>query len=62
MSFEGDPARSARKRWFVNRFVLVPCALVLIAVLWNVWVFTHNHGVVAGRVVDAAGAPVKAPR
>lgn len=59
MNFEGDPARSARKRWFVNRFVLVPCALVLIAVLWNVWVFTHNHGVVAGRVVDAAGAPVE---
>ena len=59
MSFEEDLAKPAWKRWLVNRFVLVPCSLVMIAVLWNAWVFTHNHGVVAGRVVDASGAPVE---
>jgi hypothetical protein len=32
--------------------------MVLTAIVWNVFVFTHNHGVVSGRVVDAAGAPV----
>jgi hypothetical protein len=58
MSFEDDLARPAWKRWLVNRFVLVPSSLVIIAIVWNAWVFTHNHGVVAGRVVDASGAPV----
>jgi hypothetical protein len=45
--------------WLLNRFVLVPAALLLVALVWNVWVTTHNHGIVAGRVVDAAGAPVE---
>jgi len=58
MSFEDDPAQPRWKRWLINRFVLVPGFLVLIAIVWNGWVFTHNHGVVSGRVVDAAGAPV----
>ena len=59
MSLEDDLVRPRWKRVLVNRFVLVPCFLVLIAIVWNVWVFTHNHGVVAGRVVDASGAPVE---
>jgi protocatechuate 3,4-dioxygenase beta subunit len=42
----------------LNRFVLVPGAIVLAVVLWNVYVATHNHGLVSGRVVDAAGRPV----
>jgi hypothetical protein len=42
----------------LNRFVLVPGAIVVAIVLWNVYVATHNHGIVAGRVVDAAGRPV----
>jgi hypothetical protein len=46
------------KRWLLNRFVLVPVVLLFITVGWNGWVFTHNHGIIAGRVVDAAGAPV----
>jgi len=58
MSIEDDPARPHWKRWLINRFVLVPGALVLIAIVWNIFVFTHNHGVVSGRVVDQAGAPV----
>ena len=46
------------RRLLINRFVLVPAAIVMAIVLWNVYVSTHNHGVVAGRVVDAAGQPV----
>ena len=59
MSLEDDLARPRWKRWLLNRFVFVPGFLVLIAIAWNAWVFTHNHGVVAGRVVDASGAPVE---
>jgi len=46
------------RRLLINRFVLVPAAIAMAIVLWNVYVSTHNHGVVAGRVVDAAGQPV----
>ena len=42
----------------LNRFVLVPAAIVVAIVLWNIYVATHNHGIVAGRVVDANGRPV----
>jgi Carboxypeptidase regulatory-like domain len=59
MSPEDDLARPQWKRWLVNRFVFVPGFLVLTAVVWNAWVFTHNHGLVSGRVVDASGAPVE---
>jgi hypothetical protein len=51
--------RSKWKGWLLNRFVLVPLALILIAVGWNAFVFTHNHGIVVGRVIDANGAPVE---
>jgi hypothetical protein len=59
MSFEDDPARPRWKRWLVNRFVAVPGSLVILALVWNAWVLTHNHGVIAGRVIDASGAPVE---
>jgi Carboxypeptidase regulatory-like domain len=59
MSLDDDLARPRWKRWLVNRFVLVPGFLVLTAVGWNAWVLNHNHGAVAGRVVDASGAPVE---
>jgi hypothetical protein len=42
----------------LNRFVLVPGAIVVAIVLWNLYVATHDHGLVTGRVVDAAGKPV----
>jgi len=48
-------------RWrsiLLNRFVLVPAAIVLAIVLWNVYVATHNHGLITGRVIDPAGRPV----
>ena len=46
------------RRWILNRFALVPAAITVAVVLWNVYVSTHAHGVVAGRVVDASGQPV----
>ena len=46
------------RRLLLNRFVLVPAAIAVAVVLWNVYVSTHNHGVVSGRVVDPVGRPV----
>ena len=45
--------------WLLHRFVLVPAVLVLLIVGWNLWVVTHDHGIVRGRVLDATGAPVE---
>ena len=42
----------------LNRFVLVPGAIVLAVALWNIYVATHNNGRLTGHVVDAAGQPV----
>jgi hypothetical protein len=42
----------------LNRFVLVPGLIAATIVLWNLYVATHDHGVVAGRVLDGAGKPV----
>jgi len=52
-------SRPKWKRWLLNRFVLVPAVLVLITVGWNLWVVSHDHGIVEGRVVDTSGAPVE---
>jgi hypothetical protein len=41
-----------------NRFVWVPLVLLIVIAGWNGWVFTHNHGIVTGRVVDGNGLPV----
>ena len=46
------------RRWILNRFVLVPAAIAAAVAVWNVYVSTHNHGVVAGRVIDSSGQPV----
>ena len=46
------------RRLAINRFVLVPAALAAAIGLWNVYVATHDHGIVAGRVVDTDGLPV----
>jgi hypothetical protein len=46
------------RRLVINRFVLVPATIASAVLLWNVYVSTHNHGVVSGLVVDAAGRPV----
>jgi Carboxypeptidase regulatory-like domain len=49
---------SGWRRILFNRFVLVPAAILLAVALWNVYVATHNHGLIAGRVIDANGQPV----
>jgi len=54
-----DFTRPRWQRLLLNRFVLVPALLVLCTVGWNGWVVTHDHGIVAGRVIDASGAPVE---
>ncbi len=46
------------RRLVINRFVLVPVTIAVLVLLWNAYVSTHDHGVVAGRVVDMAGQPV----
>jgi hypothetical protein len=46
------------RRLVINRFVLVPASIAVVILLWNAYVSTHDHGVVAGRVVDTAGRPV----
>jgi hypothetical protein len=46
------------RRLVINRFVLVPAAIAMAVVLWNVYVSMHDHGVVTGRVVDVVGQPV----
>jgi hypothetical protein len=42
-----------------NRFVVVPALLLALTAGWNARVATHDHGIVAGRVLDASGAPVE---
>ena len=55
---EQGPPRPFWQRALLNRFVLVPGAIAAVVLLWNAYVATHDHGLVAGRVVDAAGQPV----
>ena len=57
MSEEDDEAPLWR-RLLLNRFVLVPGAIAAAILVWNVYVATHDNGVVEGRVVDARGEPV----
>jgi hypothetical protein len=53
-----DVEASRWRRLRINRFVLVPAAIAVAVVLWNVYVSTHNHGIVTGQVIDPAGRPV----
>jgi hypothetical protein len=46
-------------RLIVNRFVIVLVSIGLAVAVWNVYVSLHDNGVIAGRVVDAAGRPVE---
>ena len=53
-----DRERSLWRRLLMNRFTITLAVIALATVLWNVYVSMHNHGMVAGRVVDGAGHPV----
>jgi hypothetical protein len=46
------------RRLLLNRFVLVPASIAVVALLWNVYVAANDHGLITGRVVDVAGKPV----
>ena len=46
------------RRFLINRFVLVPAAIALLVLVWNIYVATHASGIVRGRVVGPAGEPV----
>jgi len=51
-------AVSGFRSWATSRWVIVPGAMIIVTLLWLAYVNGHNHGVVEGRVVDAAGRPV----
>ena len=46
------------RRVLGSRFFVVPAALAMIVLVWNIYVALHAHGIIAGEVVDAAGKPV----
>ena len=54
-----DFTRPKWPRWLRNRFVVVPTLLLVLTAGWNAWVATHDHGLVAGCVLDASGTPVE---
>lgn len=47
-----------RYAWLRSRWVIVPCGIAIVTLLWNAYVAAHDHGIVEGRVVDASGQPV----
>jgi hypothetical protein len=46
------------RRVLGHRFVVVPLALVVVAVGWNVYIAFNDHGIIEGEVRDRSGAPV----
>jgi ribosomal protein S19E (S16A) len=44
--------------WVRSRWVIVPGGMIVITLVWFAYVNSHNHGLVEGHVVDAAGQPV----
>ena len=49
---------SARRKWLLNRFVLVPAVIAVAVALWNVYIAFNAGGIVRGRVVGTDGQPV----
>ena len=46
------------RRVVFNRFVVVPVVIAVAVGAWNFYVALHAHGLLTGRVIDAAGQPV----
>lgn len=46
------------RRVLTSRFFVVPTAIALVTIGWNIYVSLHAHGVLTGRVVDTAGHPL----
>ena len=49
---------SSLRSWLLSRWVIVPGGMLVATLAWLAYVGAHNHGVIEGRVVDAAGQPV----
>ena len=49
---------SSLASWLRSRWVIVPGGMIIFTLAWLVYVNSHNHGLVEGRVVDATGQPV----
>ncbi len=48
----------SRASWLTSRWVIVPGGMLVFTLAWLGYVNSHNHGLVEGYVVDAAGRPV----
>jgi len=46
------------RSWATSRLVIVPGGMVIVTLVWLAYVGRHNHGIVEGRVVDAASQPI----
>ena len=55
---DDDPDGPLWWRLLLNRFVLVPGAIAAAILAWNIYVATHDNGIVEGLVVDPKGEPV----
>ena len=55
---DDDPDGPLWRRLLLNRFVLVPSAIAAAILAWNIYVATHDNGIVEGLVVDLKGEPV----
>jgi len=49
---------SGSRSWTRSRWVIVPGGMAVVTLAWLAYVNSHNHGLVEGRVIDAAGQPV----
>ncbi|HXC28125.1 MAG TPA: carboxypeptidase-like regulatory domain-containing protein [Stellaceae bacterium] len=46
------------RRVLASRFFIVPAAIAAVTIGWNIYVSLHAHGLLSGRVIDAAGRPL----
>lgn len=51
-------SESGLASWIRSRWVIVPGVMIAFTLAWLAYVNSHNHGLLEGRVVDAAGNPV----
>ena len=56
MTEEQDPPRW--RRFLLNRFVLVPAGIAFLVLIWNIYISTHDSGIVRGRIVGPDGKVV----
>ncbi len=46
------------RRILLSRYTIVLGTLALVVIAWNLYVATHNHGRISGRVIGTDGQPV----